>query len=109
MRQFSGGWRGASNVGLVALAPSGRPPNSGFGRRHARSGLHIFSPANQIGCSPFRIKRQADYPACLRMLEQQLLEHHGIIMRLVTSREYKRNAAVLRQRTKTTEFVRMVP
>ena len=41
--------------------------------------------------------------------EEQVLQHHGVIMGLIMGREHECDPAALRQRTEPIEFVRMLP
>jgi hypothetical protein len=41
--------------------------------------------------------------------EEQVLQHHGVVMRLIMGREHECDPAVLRQRAQPIEFVRMLP
>ena len=41
--------------------------------------------------------------------EEQVLQHHGVVMGLIMGREHECDPAVLRQRAKPIEFVRMLP
>jgi hypothetical protein len=38
--------------------------------------------------------------------EEQILQHHGVVMGLIMGREHERDPAVLRQRAQPIEFVR---
>src|SRR5262249_5881517 len=67
------------------------------GVRHLASPLYLAEPIDR---NPnFFLRRRANLRYVLRTLEEQILQHHSIVIRLVMRGEHQRDPTALRKRT----------